>query len=114
AGPTSTARSPRARQARKRSARSSARSATSSTPGYRPTLPTAHRPKLRAREGNRGTALSPARPARTPGAGSSDKPLPDHNPAYGQPPRHAGQHKQPRSSPRAEALDNKEVFDLIG
>jgi hypothetical protein len=28
------------------------------------------------REGNRGTALSPARPAHTPGTGSSDKPLP--------------------------------------
>ena len=28
------------------------------------------------REGSRGTTLSPARPARTPGAGSSDKPLP--------------------------------------
>jgi transposase len=30
-----------------------------------------------AREGSRGTALPPARPACTPGAGSSDKPLPD-------------------------------------
>ena len=68
--------------------------------------------EARAREGNRGTALSPARPAHTPGAGSSDKPLPDHNPAYGQPPQHAGQCKQPRSRPRAEALDNKEVFVL--
>jgi transposase len=28
------------------------------------------------REGSRGTTLSPARPARTPGTGSSDKPLP--------------------------------------
>src|SRR5689334_12327682 len=28
------------------------------------------------REGSRGTALSPARPACTPGTGSSDKPLP--------------------------------------
>ena len=28
------------------------------------------------REGNRGTTLHPARPARTPGTGSSDKPLP--------------------------------------
>ena len=50
----------------------------------------------------------------TPGAGSSDKPLPDHNPAYGQPPQHAGQCKQPRSRPRAEALDNKEVFVRSG
>ena len=31
----------------------------------------------RAREGNRGTTLTPARPAHTPNAGSSDKPLPD-------------------------------------
>ena len=31
----------------------------------------------RAREGNRGTALTPARPAHTPNASSSDKPLPD-------------------------------------
>ena len=30
----------------------------------------------RAREGNRGTALAPARPALTPDTGSSDKPLP--------------------------------------
>jgi len=31
---------------------------------------------LTAREGNRGTALTPARPAHTPHASSSDKPLP--------------------------------------
>ena len=37
----------------------------------------AQRPARRAREGNRGTALTPARPAHTPNAGSSDKPLPD-------------------------------------
>jgi transposase len=30
----------------------------------------------KAREGSRGTTLLPARPARTPGTGSSDKPLP--------------------------------------
>ena len=35
------------------------------------------RPAARAREGNRGTTLTPARPAHTPNAGSSDKPLPD-------------------------------------
>jgi transposase len=35
------------------------------------------RPARRAREGNRGTALTPARPAHTPNASSSDKPLPD-------------------------------------
>jgi transposase len=41
--------------------------------------------------GQSGTALTPARPAHTPGAGSSDKPLPDQHPAYGQPPR-PGEH----------------------
>src|SRR5947207_3192088 len=34
------------------------------------------RPARRARVGNRGTALSPAQPAPTPNAGSSDNPLP--------------------------------------
>jgi transposase len=37
-----------------------------------------------AREGTRGTTLSPARPAHTPGAGSSAKPLPDLVPPYDQ------------------------------
>jgi len=76
AAATSTASSPKARPARKRSGASSGRSATSSTPAWWPAPPPAARPpKLRAREGNRGTALSPARPAHTPGTGSSDKPL---------------------------------------
>jgi transposase len=35
------------------------------------------RPARTAREGNRGTTLTPARPAHAPNAGSSDKPLPD-------------------------------------
>ncbi len=35
------------------------------------------RPAGTAREGNQGTTLTPARPAHTPNAGSSDKPLPD-------------------------------------
>jgi transposase len=41
--------------------------------------PRRHEPALRwgAREGNRGTAPSPAWPAHTPGTGSSAKPLPD-------------------------------------
>jgi transposase len=34
-------------------------------------------PAPRAREGNQGTTLTPARPDCTPNAGSSDKPLPD-------------------------------------
>ena len=40
-------------------------------------MPGGPQPVPRAREGSRGTTLSPARPARTPGTGSSDKPLPD-------------------------------------
>ena len=36
----------------------------------------------RTREGNRGTTLTPARPAHTPSTGSSDKPLPGLRPAY--------------------------------
>ena len=39
----------------------------------------------RAREGNRGTTLKPARPAHTPNTGSSDKPLPDPPPPYDRP-----------------------------
>ena len=39
-----------------------------------------------AREGNRGTTLSPGRPALTPGTGSSDKPLPGLPPPHGQQP----------------------------
>ena len=39
-------------------------------------------PAVRAREGSRGTTLSPARPAHTPDTGSSAKPLPDPEPAY--------------------------------
>ena len=46
-----------------------------SSPACRPT-PGVPRPVPRAREGNRGTTLQPARPAHTPGTGSSDKPLP--------------------------------------
>ena len=37
---------------------------------------------LTAREGNRGTTLTPARPAHTPITGSSDKPLPGLTPLY--------------------------------
>jgi transposase len=42
--------------------------------------------KRGAREGTRGTTLPPARPAHTPGTGSSAKPLPDLTPPYGPPP----------------------------
>ena len=68
AGPITRRRSPRARRTRRRCGPSSAGSATRSTrrswpmPGRRPQQP----PAPRAREGNRGTALSPGRPAHTP------------------------------------------------
>ena len=64
--------------------------------------PAARRPPQRAREGNRGTTLHPARPAHTPHASSSDKPLPDPQPAYARPRR---PHR--RTDP-ARAIDNKE------
>ena len=67
-------------------------SATPSTPSSRPTPgEQPPRPRQRAREGNRGTTLHPARPAHTPHASSSDKPLPDPTPAYARPRR-----QQPR------------------
>src|SRR4029077_12960739 len=46
-----------------------------SSPACRPT-PGGPQRAPGAREGSRGTTLSPARPARTPGTGSSDKALP--------------------------------------
>ena len=41
--------------------------------------------RRRAREGTRGTTLSPARPAHTPNTGSSAKPLPNPTPPYDRP-----------------------------
>jgi transposase len=58
---------------KKPSAHSSARSATPSSPACKKTPGASQR---RAREGNRGTILSPGRPAHTPTTGSSGKPLP--------------------------------------
>jgi len=57
-------------------------------------------------EGNRGTALYPARPAHTPNASSSDEPLPGPGPAYARP---NGHHQ-----PRRRSLDNKEELVLDG
>ena len=48
--------------------------------------------RTRAREGNRGTTLTPARPAHTPNASSSDQPLPDLTPPYGPAPRQTRLH----------------------
>src|ERR1039458_2926242 len=60
-----------------------------------PSAPTPQSPARqleKAREGKRGTTLTPARPARTPVAGSSDKPLPDPPPPY-----------DPKPGPRASS-----------
>jgi transposase len=76
---------------RKPCAPSSAASAMPSTGGCAPT-PTALPPDIprsRVCEGKRGTALTPARPALTPDAGSSAQPLPDLSPHYA-PPRSCG------------------------
>ena len=61
-----------------------------------------------AREGNRGTTLTPARPAHTPHAGSSDKPLPGLRPAYEPRGPDGGQAAVPgrRRRKPAEPLDN--------
>ena len=64
AAPTTTRNEPRARPARKRSAPSNGKSATPSTASSKPTPAAPAQPaRLRAREGNRGTTLHPARPA---------------------------------------------------
>ncbi len=57
--------------------------------------------KLTAREGNRGTTLTPARPAHTPITGSSDKPLPGLAPPYGQSPSKA-EYDQAASARKAQ------------
>jgi transposase len=51
-----------------------------------------------AREGNRGTTLSPGRPVHTPSTGSSDKPLPGLAPPYGQQPSPAAAAGSPMTS----------------
>ena len=113
AAPTMTARSPRARPTRKRSGASNGGSATPSSPASRPTpgAPPAHR-RLRAREGNRGTTLTPARPADTPQTSSSDKPLPDPPPRYGPPPRQAHRRSRFQGKPR-QPLDSNSKEDSI-
>jgi len=59
--------------------------------------------KKRAREGNQGAALKPARPALTLNAGSSDKPLPDPKSAYVRRPRRARGTRRPRRKAVAKA-----------
>ena len=70
------------------------------------------RPGPRAREGNRGTTLSPARPAHTPSTGSSAKPLPDPNPHYDPgpiPPPRPPRPSTPRKESPPEPRDTKKA-----
>ena len=107
--PTTTARSPRARHTKKHSGASNGGSATPSTPACKPTPARPPPPARGAREGNRGTTLSPARPAHTPSASSSDKPLPSPGSAYGPLPRASlrGHRNRGQRKP-SQALDSKE------
>jgi hypothetical protein len=52
----------------------------------------------RAREGNQGATLQPARPVLTPNTGSSDKPPPDPKSGYARPSR-----RSPATRPKARA-----------
>ena len=52
----------------------------------------------RAREGNQGATLQPARPVLTPNTGASDKPLPDPKSGYARP-----SHRAPATRPKARA-----------
>jgi hypothetical protein len=69
-----------------------------------------HKGSHRTREGNRGTTLTPARPALTPSAGSSDKPLPGRGPAYDRRPQ-PGEPRPQRPPPGscAKPLDTKRI-----
>ena len=64
---------------------------------------------VRAREGNRGTTLTPARPAHTPSTGSSAKPLPGPTAAYdARADTQTPVRRQHRRKP-GKTLDNKEA-----
>jgi hypothetical protein len=64
--------------------------------------------------GQPGTTLHPARPAHTPHAGSSDKPLPDPPPRYGPAPRQAHPHRRSRPQRKpGQPLDSKSKEDSI-
>ena len=89
---------------------------------YAACAPTPGRPPQRhqrTREGNRGTTLTPARPAPTPSTGSSDKPLPGLTPAYVPPQRARRPCRRPSRRRRnpGEPLDNddnKEDLHALG
>jgi transposase IS116/IS110/IS902 family protein len=80
-------------------------------PASKPTPAKPQEPSAWAREGNRGTTLSPARPAHTPSTGSSDKPLPDPIPHYGPGPiPRPGRQDHTRRERPTGPLDNKEAL----
>ena len=100
------------KRTKRRSGPSSARPATPSSPASRPTPARPQRPGPRAREGTRGTTLHPARPAHTPHASSSDKPLPDPAPAYDPAPPQAHHRSGSRRKPR-QPLDTNSKEDSL-
>ena len=82
AAPTTTSRSPRARHP-KEALRALKRQISDAIYKHlKADAAAPPQPVPGAREGNRGTTLSPARPAHTPNASSSAKPLPDLSPPY--------------------------------
>ena len=108
AAPTTTASSPKARHPKKRSAASSGGSATPSTPACRPTPGgPPHLPGPGAREGNRGTTLSPARPTHTQKTSSSAKPLPSPQPPYDAPDGHSRTRPAPASKKTGRLLTRR-------
>ena len=92
-------------------AASSARSATPSSPasGSTPARPQSS-PGQGSGEGTPGTTLHPARPADTPYASSSDKPLPDPAPAYDLAPLRAHRRSRFRGKP-GQPLDTESKED---
>jgi hypothetical protein len=99
------------RRTKRHSGPSSDESAMPSAAASRPTHGALLPGRLqRAREGNRGTTLSPARPACTPGTGSSAKPLPDPNPPYDPLPRASGpSHRNELQGTPGRPLDTKRL-----
>jgi transposase len=86
------------------------RSAMPSSPASRPAPAGPQLPAPRAREGNRRTTLTPARPVHTPKTGSSAKPLPDLNPHYDPlPSASAPSRRSELQRTPVRPLDNKEA-----
>jgi transposase len=95
-----TARSPKARPPKKPSAPSNDASATPSTAVYATTPEQPPRQPTRVREGNRGTTLTPARPAHTPQHRLFGQATPEPRPTLRHPPK-----------PPEEPLDKQRGLD---